>query len=119
MASPSWCNEDFVQRMLLSNHFIFDFLKNQKFKRKKISREEKVVPPQAVVRQIMGIGYEMIRSVMISRGLSATDVLDYIWNMDETAFTWAIAPTHMFVAQHTSRASFKKSDLYMGKVALY
>ena len=60
------------------------------------------IPSVNEVRQQMSIGQSLIIVLML---------LAYqIWNMDETAFTWAIGPQHAFVSEDARRTAGEQSN---------
>jgi hypothetical protein len=73
------------------------FLKKANMRRRRITTEDKDLPSAATVNEYMMRG----QAVFISKNYD----LMYVWNMDETAYTYAIGPTHMFVPPDQSRAA--------------
>jgi len=77
--------------------WISGFLKRAGMTRRKITREEKEIPsPDEVVRR-MKEGQQLYIVNLHSPHTT--------WNMDETSYTWAIGPTHLFCPISQQRAS--------------
>ena len=85
-----------IQDLQFTDKWIRGFLDREKMRRRKITSVKKEIPSPINVRAQMGIGQALI----LFLGLLAWQ----IWNFDETAFTWAIGPTHAFVPEGQRRA---------------
>jgi DDE superfamily endonuclease len=94
--SEKWRNNDKVKQLKFTNHWIFDFLTRGNFRRRKITTGEKSRPTDEEVNRIMELGQTLYRTYLHSPNTT--------WNFDETAFTWAVGPTHMFVPVNQNRA---------------
>ena len=71
-------------------------------RKRKITSVTKEIPPVEEVRKIMGIGQAVIMALFF--------MAHQIWNMDKTAFTWAIGPQHAYVPADARRAEGEQSD---------
>ena len=94
---PHWQAESTVQSLEFSNMWISNFLTRANMTRRKITREEKAIPSPAEVVQRMREGQQLY-----IRNLHTPWTT---WNMDETSYTWAIGPTHLFCPISQQRAS--------------
>ena len=65
-------------------------------RRRKITTDDKVVPTDEEITRIMKIGQKMYKDFGHTR--------DTVINMDETAFTYAIGPEHMYCPPDQNRA---------------
>ena len=70
------------------------FLDRADMARRKITTEDKIRPSEAEIITQMKIGQDKYVSMGIQN--------HQVWNMDETAVTWCIGPTHMFVPKTES-----------------
>ena len=91
-----------VQSLKFSDKWVFGFLRREKMRRRKITHEQKEIPSEPEVRRQMSIG----QATILSLGLVAA----VIWNMDETAFTWAIGPQYSYVGTGARRAEGEQAD---------
>jgi hypothetical protein len=96
-AEPQWRDNPDIQTLTFSDGWITDFLERQRFRRKQITREDKKVPSGPEIVTHMKIGQDTYK--LTSRGAAN------VWNMDETALTYAIGPTHIYSPWGTSRES--------------
>jgi hypothetical protein len=94
-ADEVWKDDSKVQALQFSNKWVQAFLKRNHFKRIKITAELKERPSEADIRLKMQVGQDFY--IKNHLGPSCT------WNMDETAFTYAIGPTHLFVPHNQRR----------------
>ena len=100
--SAQFLNDQQVQDFQFSNKWVRGFLNREKMRKRRITSVEKEIPSVNEVRQQMSIGQSLIICLML---------LAYqIWNMDETAFTWAIGPQHAFVSEEARRAAGEQSN---------
>ena len=65
-------------------------------RRRKITTDDKKIPPEEEIVRIMKVGQDLI----LEFGYGP----DAIMNMDETAFTYAIGPEYMYVPKDEQRA---------------
>jgi hypothetical protein len=65
-------------------------------RRRKITTDDKKIPPEEEIVRIMKVGQDLIREFGYGP--------DTIMNMDETAFTYAIGPEYMYVPKDQQRA---------------
>lgn len=96
-SSPRWENNEAIKALKFTDPWIVNFLQRQKFRRRKGTREEKIRPSEAEVIQQMELGQLLYRQ--------RNHTPSTTWNCDETAFTYAIGPTHLFCSPELSRAS--------------
>ena len=89
-------NDSSVKSLMFSPHWVRDFLNRAKMKRRKITTDDKKIPEASEIMRIMGIGQKMISDYEYT----AKEIL----NMDETAFTYAIRPEHIYYPNDQSRA---------------
>jgi hypothetical protein len=78
-ALPKWRDNTKIGKLTFSNHWIHDFLSRNEFKRRKITREDKIIPPEIEVQAVM-LEHQKL---FYKHGYS----LVMVNNMDETAFT--------------------------------
>jgi hypothetical protein len=96
-ALPQWQENASVQKLKFSDGWITLLLEKQRFRRKQITREEKNVPSANEILTQMKVGQDTY--ITIGRRGAHT-----VWNMDETALTYAIGPTHMYMPEGQQRA---------------
>jgi DDE superfamily endonuclease len=65
--------------------------------RRKITRDDKNLPSDKEIARVLKIGQDLY--IRNRHSPSST------WNYDETAFTWCLAPTHMWCPQNQQRAT--------------
>jgi hypothetical protein len=94
--SNEWKDDVAIQKLEFSAHWISDFLERAQMRRRKITRDDKEIPGEMEVREQMKIGQDLY--------LSEGHEYWTAFNMDETAFTYAIGPTHMFCPIDQERA---------------
>ena len=94
--SDLWKDDAGIQKLEFSAHWISDFLERAQMRRRKITRDDKEIPGEIQVREQMKIGQDLY----LSEGHNYWTA----FNMDETAFTYAIGPTHMFCPIDQERA---------------
>jgi hypothetical protein len=95
-SSPMWKDDIIVKKLKFTNKWIVGFLQRNWMTRRKITTECKNLPTAAEVNATMEKGHAIYRDKgYISR---------WVWNMDETAYTYAIGPTHIFLPKGTRRA---------------
>lgn len=85
------------KNLKFSNKWVKAFLKRGGLSRRKITREDKLVPDDDVVKNTLKIGQELY--------LSNFHNPRTCWNFDETAFTWAIGPSYMYCPGNQQRAT--------------
>lgn len=96
-SKESWQANELVQNLHFSSHWVRSLLNRAALRRRKITREDKVIPSVEQIRAILKVGQDLI----IAKGHDECT----IFNMDETAYTWAIGPTHLYVPGDQQRAS--------------
>lgn len=96
-SKQSWQQNDQVRKLLFSPHWVRSLLNRADLRRRKITREDKLIPDIQQIRSIMLKGQQKI----IENGHDENT----IFNMDETAYTWAVGPTHLYVPGNQQRAS--------------
>lgn len=87
-ASERWCNEDKVNSLMFSSKWVRKFLNRANMRRRKITTDDKVIPTNEEIRRITNIGQQMYKDFGHTK--------DTVINMDETAFTYAIGPEHIY-----------------------
>jgi DDE superfamily endonuclease len=92
-----WENNEKINNLKFSNKWVKAFLKRGGLSRRKITREDKLVPDDDVVTNTLRIGQELYTAH--SHNPSTC------WNFDETAFTWAIGPSYMYCPGNQQRAT--------------
>jgi hypothetical protein len=92
-----WMDDEKVQGLKFSNKWVRGFLLRDKFSRKKVTTEVKNPPSEAEVRRIMKDRQDSIVDNLFHEDLKS------IGNMDETAFRYAIGPTHQFTSKSIQR----------------
>ena len=92
-----WENDQRVQQLAFSNKWIKSFLARGSVSRRKISREDKAVPNDEEINEVLRIGQECY----VEGGYTPQTC----FNFDETAFTWAIGPTHSYCPKNQPRAT--------------
>ena len=86
-----------VKALKFSNKWIKAFLKRGGLSRRKITREDKLIPNDNIVADTLKIGQNIyVRNQHSPRTC---------YNFDETAFTWAIGPSYMYCPENQQRAS--------------
>ena len=88
-SDEKYVNEKSIENLNFSHKWVKGFLKRGGLIRRKISIEDKATPTDEEIRRILKIGQD----IYINKGHNA----DTYFNFDETAFTYAIGPTHIFV----------------------
>ena len=81
---------------MFSSKWVRKFLNRANMRRRKITTDDKVVPTDEEITRIMKIGQKMYKDFGHTR--------DTVINMDETAFTYAIGPEHMYCPPDQNRA---------------
>ena len=92
-----WINDAKINNLKFSNKWVKAFLKRGGLSRRKITREDKVVPDDDVVAVTLKIGQDLY---IMNRHDPRS-----CWNFDETAFTWAIGPSYMYCPANQQRAT--------------
>ncbi|MBJ7298695.1 MAG: hypothetical protein JHC73_20910, partial [Dolichospermum sp.] len=93
--SPEWINNDQIKKLKFSAGWIHNFLSRMDFNRRKITAEEKIRPTVTEINRIMKEGQQTYEEKKIDYSRT--------YNMDETAITWAIGPTHVFCHKSARR----------------
>lgn len=96
-AQESWQLHEQVSKLMFSSHWVRGLLDRAKLRRRKITREDKLIPSLQEIRGILKIGQDLI----LQNGHTA----ETIYNMDETAYTWCVGPTHLFCPSNQQRAA--------------
>ena len=90
------CNEE-IKNMKFTSKWVKSFLLRGGVTRRKITREDKVVPSDEEIAAVLRIGQKkLIENEHTARSC---------YNFDETAFTWAIGPTHVYCPINQARAT--------------
>ena len=92
-----WKEHDKIKKMQFSNKWINGFLKRGGLSRRKITRDDKDLPSDDEINKVLEKGQELY----LRNGHTPKTT----FNFDETAFTWAIGPTHMFCPGNQQRAT--------------
>lgn len=92
-----WENDQRVQQLAFSNKWIKSFLARGGVSRRKITREDKAAPNDEEINEVLRIGQECY----VEGGYTPQTC----FNFDETAFTWAIGPTHSYCPKNQPRAT--------------
>ena len=93
----NWNDNDKRKAMKFTDKWVRGFLTRGGLHRRKITREDKVLPSDADISSVLKIGQELY----IRNGHDSSST----FNFDETAFTWAIGPSHMFCPSNQQRAT--------------
>ena len=86
-----------MQQLTFSNKWIKSFLGRGGVSRRKITREDKAVPTDKEIHEVLKIG----QNLYVEGGHTPQTC----FNFDETAFTWAIGPTHSYCPKNQPRAT--------------
>ena len=92
-----WREHEKIKEMQFSNKWIYGFLKRGGLSRRKITRDDKDLPSDDEINKVLKMGQELY--------LRNGHTPNTTFNFDETAFTWAIGPTHMFCPGNQQRAT--------------
>ena len=92
-----WIADENVQQLKFSNKWIKSFLSRGGVTRRKITREDKAVPSDEEIHETLQIG----QKCYIDGGFTP----ETCYNFDETAFTYAIGPTHNYCPIDQPRAT--------------
>ena len=95
-ASGRWINDEKIQALEFSSHWVRKLLTRANMRRRKITTDDKNVPSDEEITRIMNIGQKMYIDFRHNR--------DTTINMDETAFTYAIGPEYMYCPPDQQRA---------------
>lgn len=96
-SKESWQLHEQVNKLKFSSRWVRGLLDRAELRRRKITREDKLIPSIQEIRAILKIGQDLI--------LDNGHTEDTIYNMDETAYTWCVGPTHLFCPSNQQRAS--------------
>jgi hypothetical protein len=91
-----WSSDVDVKRLMFSSHWVRGFLTRAKMRRRKITTDDKVLPSEKTINEVMAVGQE----VFWRKG----HTYDTNWNMDETGLNWCSGPKYIFVPGDQSRA---------------
>ena len=94
--SNRWCTDEKIQTLDFSSKWVRKFLNRANMRRRKITTDDKEIPPLEEILYIMSLGQQMY----INNGHTKDTTI----NMDETAFTYAIGPEHMYCPPDQHRA---------------
>ena len=92
-----WIQNTKIKELQFSHKWTQGFLRRGGLTRRKITKEDKDVPDDEEIAYVLDIGQQLY----IDNGHDATTT----FNFDETAFTWAIGPTHIFCPANQKRAT--------------
>ena len=95
-ASARWKNDEKIDSLMFSTKWVRMFLNRANMRRRKITTDDKVIPSDEEVERIMKIGQKIYNDFGHTK--------DTVINMDETAFTYAIGPEHMYCPPDQNRA---------------
>lgn len=95
--SDKWKDESSVKKLQFSHRWVKGFLTRGGVSRRKITREDKITPDDEEIKRILKIGQD----IYVSKGHDENTC----YNFDETAFTYAIGPTHIFCPGDQRRAT--------------
>ena len=93
----NWQRDGQIRALHFSHKWINSFTKRGGLSRRKITRDDKVIPSDEEIQYIMGKGQDMY--------FKNEHTPSTTYNFDETAFTWAIGPTHIFCPKNQQRAT--------------
>ena len=96
-SKASWQLNEQVKKLHFSSRWVRGLLDRAALRRRKITREDKVIPSVSQIRAILKIGQD--------KCFDKRHDENTIFNMDETAYTWAVGPTHLYVPGDQQRAS--------------
>ena len=96
-SKDSWQLNEHVNKLKFSSHWVRGLLDRAALRRRKITREDKIIPSVTQIRAMLKVGRDKCQE---KRHNEST-----IFNMDETAYTWAVGPTHLYVPGDQQRAS--------------
>ena len=95
--TETWSSNEKTNTLKFSNKWVKAFLKRGGLSRRKMTREDKMIPDDNIVADTLRIGQELyVRNQHSPRTC---------YNFDETAFTWAIGPSYMYCPGNQQRAS--------------
>ena len=86
-----------VSSLQFTNKWVKSFLSRGGLRRRKITREDKDIPESEEILQVMRIGQKLF--------IDNEHDENTCFNFDETAFTWAIGPTHVYCPINQQRAT--------------
>ena len=86
-----------VSTLQFTNKWVKSFLSRGGLTRRKITREDKDVPGSDEISRVMKIGQKLF--------IDNEHDEHTCYNFDETAFTWAIGPTHIYCPKDQQRAT--------------
>ena len=95
-SSERWCGAEKINALMFSSKWVRSFLNRANMRRRKITTDDKVVPSDEEIIRIMSIGQKIYKDFGHTK--------DTTINMDETAFTYAIGPEHMYCPPDQNRA---------------
>jgi hypothetical protein len=95
-ASERWRDDAKIQSLMFSSKWVRTFLNRANMRRRKITTDDKLIPSDEEIKRIMDIGQQIYKDYGHNK--------DTTINMDETAFTYAIGPEHMYCPPDQSRA---------------
>jgi hypothetical protein len=95
--NEQWADDPAIQALKFSDGWITEFLRRANFRRRKITTETKSLPTVEEVAEIMGRGQVQF--------IASEHTIYTVYNMDETAYTYAIGPTHLFCPASAYRAA--------------
>ena len=92
-----WMPNTTVSSLQFTNKWVKSFLSRGGLRRRKITREDKDIPESEEILQVMRIGQKLF--------IDNEHDENTCFNFDETAFTWAIGPTHVYCPINQQRAT--------------
>ena len=93
----NWLTNEIVQELKFSPHWVKGMLNRAQLRGRKITTDQKKVPSISEINGILKVGQDLI----IEKSHDASTV----YNMDETAITYAIGPTHQHIPINQCRAA--------------
>ena len=92
-----WMPNTTVSSLQFTNKWVKSLLSRGGLRRRKTTREDKDIPESEEILQVMRIGQKLF--------IDNEHDENTCFNFDETAFTWAIGPTHVYCPINQERAT--------------
>ena len=92
-----WRMNQKIADLQFSHKWTRSFLSRGGMTRRKITKEDKEIPDDEEIASVLDIGQQLY--------ISNEHDANTTFNFDETAFTWAIGPTHIFCPGNQKRAT--------------
>ena len=94
-AKECWKDNPKIKSLIFTQKWVSAFIKRGGLSRRKITRDDKDIPRDEEIKTVLGIGQQLY----IENNHDARTT----YNFDETAFTWAIGPTHIFCPKNQQK----------------